>query len=348
MSDAKELDNSSITRPASKVMLGGILSLAGGLAGNVIIAAVFGAGADMDAFLTAMVIPAYLQIVFYGSLSFVFIPAFIEAEANKGDDDAWALVGTFFWIAALVLFCVAIVGSLFSSQIINAVAPGFEEEKSVLASQMLSILLFTIPLSGLSTLTVGIQNARYRFFWPSVAPAFGAFGNVIVLLVFSRYLGPLALCWGYFVSIAFQAGMTVIPVLLHGWKETLPLSDPRVGSLARLMLPLVFLGLVLSFSPVAERYFSSTLPDGQIAFMGYAQKVSSIFVLSLASGISTTIFPAMARTYATEGIQGLSKRNDFGLQLTFTVALPAVMISGALAVPLVGVLQDLRCLHVAI
>lgn len=337
MSNLKGTDNSSITKPASKVMLGGVLSLIGGLAGNIIIAAVFGAGASMDAFLTAMVIPAYLQIVFYSSLSFVFVPAFIEAEANRSSDDAWALVGTFFWIATVVLFGVAIAGALFSSQIIGMVAPGFQQEKSELASKMLSILMFTIPLSGLSTLTVGIQNARYRFFWPSVAPAVGSFGNVIILLVFFRFIGPLALCWGYFVSMVLQAGITVIPVLVHGWKRTFHLTDQRVVNLGKLMLPLIFLGLVLSFSPVAERYFSSSLPDGQIAYMGYAQKVSNIFVLSLASGISTTIFPTMARTFASQGIAGLSKKIDFGLQLTFAVALPAVMISGALGVPFIAI-----------
>jgi peptidoglycan biosynthesis protein MviN/MurJ (putative lipid II flippase) len=45
----------------------------------------------------------------------------------------------------------------------------------------------------------------------------------------------------------------------------------------------------------------------------------------------------MARAYAAEGIEGLSRKNDFGLQLTFAVALPAIMISGAVAVPLTGV-----------
>jgi putative peptidoglycan lipid II flippase len=340
MSILKETDNSSITKPASKVMLGGILSLAGGLAGNVVIAAIFGAGADMDAFLTALVIPAYLQIVFYSSLSFVFVPAFIDAETNRGDDDAWALAGTFFWIAAVALFSIAILGAVFSSQIIDLVAPGFQGEKSALASRMLSILVFTIPLSGLSTLTVGIQNARYRFFGPSVAPAIGALGNVIILLIFSRFIGPLALCWGYVISMVIQAGITVIPVLSHGWKRTFPLTDQRVTGLGRLMVPLIFLGLVLSFSPVAERYFSSSLPDGQIAYMGYAQKISSMFVLSLASGISTTIFPVMARTFASEGIAGLSEKSYFGLQLTFAVGLPAIMISGAVAVPLTSIFLE--------
>jgi len=59
-----ETDHSSVTKPASKVMLGGIFSLIGGLAVNIIVASIYGAGADMDAYLTAIVIPTYFQIVF--------------------------------------------------------------------------------------------------------------------------------------------------------------------------------------------------------------------------------------------------------------------------------------------
>jgi putative peptidoglycan lipid II flippase len=334
MEDVVSKDNRSITRPASKVMLGGGLALVGGLASNIIVAALFGAGANMDAYLTAMVVPSYFQIIFYSSLSFVFVPAFIEAEAKHGEADAWALVGTFFWLTAMVLFLLSILGSLFSTAIIHALAPGFQGEKAVLASQMLAILFFTTPFVGLSTLTMGIQNARNRFFWPSFAPALGSLGNVIVLLLFSSFLGPLTLCWGYLVSILLQAAITVIPVLSHGWKQTLPLQDERIGSLVKLMLPLILLGMLISFSPLAERYFSSVLPDGQIAYMGYANKISSIFVVFLASGIASAIFPSMARTYTQEGIAGLSKKNDFGLLLTLAVALPAVLIVGALAVPL--------------
>ncbi len=318
-------------------MLGGIFALVGGLVANVFIAAIFGAGANMDAFLTAMVVPNYFQIIFYSSLSFVFIPAFIEAETKKGEEDAWSLVGTFFWITTVILLAFGIIGSLFSTQIISIMAPGFQKEKAALASQMLSILFFTTPFVGLSTLTAGIQNARNRFFWPSFAPAFGSLGNVIILLLFSSLLGPMALCWGYLISTMIQASVTIIPVISHRWNKILPLTDRRVGDLGKMMVPLILFGMLISATPIADRYFSSGLPDGQIAYMGYANKISSIFVALLASGIASAIFPSMARTYAKDGISGLSEKNDFGLRLTFSVALPTILIISAVAVPLTSV-----------
>jgi len=330
-------DNSSITKPASRVMLGGILSLIGSLASNVVVAYIYGAGSSMDAYLTAIVIPSYLQIVFFSSLAFVVIPIFIEAETTSHVEDAWALVGTFFWLTAIALLLISILGAVFSRVIIELVAPGFQDEKSALASQMLSILIFTIPFIGLSTLTAGIQNARHRYFWPSVAPAFGSLINVVILVTLSPILGSIALCWGYLLAMVVQSGFSIIPVFSHGWKRLLPLTDERVQMAGRSMVPLILFGLFTCISPVALRYFSSTLPDGQIAYMGYANKISSIFVVLLASGIAASIFPTMARTFAQDGISGLSQKSDFGLRLTFAVALPAIMIVNSVAIPLISV-----------
>lgn len=337
MGTPTETDHSSVTKPASKVMLGGVFSLIGGLVVNVIVAAIFGAGKEMDAYLTAFVIPTYFQIVIFWNLSFVLIPIFIETEVKDGEEKAWALVGTFIRITVFILLFVAILGSLFSTSIINAIAPGFGDEKSTLAAQMLSILMFTAPLTGLSTLTIGIQNARDRFLWPALAPAIGFLANAATLLGISHYVGPLALCWGYFASMVAQSVITVVPVLIHVKTKALPITDKRVIEIGKLVTPLILFGMFISFSSLAERYFSSILPDGQIAYMGYANKIANIFVNSLAFGIAAAIFPSMARTFTQEGIRGLSRQNDFGLRLTLAVALPVVLIAGAVSVPLASV-----------
>ncbi|MBL8062679.1 MAG: hypothetical protein JNK32_06645 [Anaerolineales bacterium] len=337
MSNATVSDTSSITRPASRAMFGGILALAGGLVSNIIVAYIYGAGSSMDAYLTALVIPSYIQIVFFSSLAFVVIPVFIEAESRKQNEDAWALVGTFFWITTSILLLISVMGFVFSRQIIEIVAPGFQNQKALLASHMLAVLIFSTPFTGLSILTVGIQNARHHFFWPSVAPAFGFLVNIITLLVLSRFVGPMTLCWGYLLSTVTQAGFSIVPVVSHGWKKLLPLTDERVRNIGKAMMPLILFGLFTCISPVAIRYFSSGLPDGQIAYMGYANKISNIFVVFLASGIAASIFPSMARAYAQDGVLGLSKKNYFGLRLSFAVALPAIMVVAAVAIPLIRV-----------
>jgi putative peptidoglycan lipid II flippase len=340
MNDVSASHHASITKPASKTMFGSMLSLAGGLISNVVIAAIFGARADMDAYLTAMVIPTYLEMVFYSSLAFVLVPAFIEAENKREEDQAWSLVGTFFWLTVIVLLGASIIGAVFSRQIISTTAPGFQYEKAELAAQMLSVLMFSTPLLGLFVLSVGIQNARQRFFWPSVSPAFGALGNLATLLILYPVIGSMALPWGFLVSIAIQTAITTIPLIAHGWKQTAALGSPEVKRVLKLMVPLIIFGVIYCSAPVADRYFSSVLPDGQVAYMGYASKISNVFVALLARGIAASIFPVMARAHSQGGIEALAEKSSFGLRLSFAVALPGVLISAAIAIPLIGLLFE--------
>ena len=331
---------SAVSKSVLKVMLGGSVSLAANLLSQVVIAAYFGAGAEMDAFLTALVIPAYLLFVLVNGLSFVVVPAFIHEDAAGRSEDAWGLVGTFFWVTTLGLGGLALLVAVFADPILSITAPSLPPEKMHTAAQILSITIFTLPLGGLRLLAEGVQNARNRFFWPAAATAAGSLGNVAVLLLFYPSLGSLALAWGNLLSAALTAAVPLLPVLKHRWKKIIPLRDARVRELFQLMLPLVLFGLVIQSWQVIERFFASWLPDGDLSYIGYASKLSSLLVAILASGIASAILPAMSRALASQGETGLTRQIEFGFHLTLATALPAVAYLSAAATPLLSLLFE--------
>jgi putative peptidoglycan lipid II flippase len=334
------ISNRAVSRSAFKVMLGGLFSLLAGLANQAVVAALFGAGAYMDAYLTALVVPTYLQAVLLSGLPFVFIPAFVRAEEGKGEEEAWSLVGTFFWLIAGVFAVVAVGGALLAPWIIALSAPGLSPEKADLSARMLTILMFAVPLSGLRTLTRGIQNARNRFFLPAMAGALSSAVNLAVLLILYQALGPLALAWGYLVAEGARAIVTVVPVLRHGWDKMMPLTDRRLREMLQLMVPFLLLGLVTRSMTLFERYFASGLPDGDLSYLGYAGRLPQMIMILFGSGITTAIFPAMARAYMRNGQEGLVERLEYGLRLNSAVALPAWAIVSAVAVPLITVVFE--------
>jgi putative peptidoglycan lipid II flippase len=337
---ATEPGEGAVAHSAFKVSVGGLFGLVTGLASQMIIASFFGAGAEMDAFLTALVVPLYFQSVLLSGLPFVFIPAFVDAEEAGDDNEAWALAGTFFWITAAILAVVAVAGSLAAHGIIGLSAPGLSTDKAALSARMLSVLMFVVPFTGLGTLTAGIQNARDRFFWPAVAPAIGSVGNVAVLLSLHRSAGSMALAWGYLVAALLSAAVTVLPVLRHRWQSLIPLNDSRVRDMGRLIAPFILFGILTRSTSVLERYFASSLPDGDLSYLGYAGKVANILVAVLGSAIATAAFPAMARAYARRGETGLVRETEHGFRLTVAVACPALALFGAVSLPLVAVLFE--------
>ncbi len=335
---SSQKDGKRVARSAFKVSAGNFLGLIAGLLSQIIIAYLFGAGQDMDAFLTAMTIPIYLQTVLLASLSYVVIPVFVEQLASGEEEEAWALVGTIFRLLALVLIPLTLVLAIFSSSIIGLIAPNLSAEKGALAARMLSIMVLVVPITGFGVFSASVQNAQNHFFWPAARTALNSIGNVITLLVLYPYIDVLALAVGYVVAEAFEAAVTIVPVWRHGWKRTLPFRDAHVLEILRLAAPLVLIGVLTRITPIFERFFASGLPDGSLSYLGYTTKIGRIFQGIFGSTVATSIFPVMAQAYTREGMGGLVRNLKYGFRLTLALGLPALLLGSVIAVPLITLL----------
>lgn len=327
-------EQKNISRSAFKVGAGSLLGLAAGMLSQMLVAYLFGTGREIDAFLTAMTIPAYLQGVLLATLSFVFIPAFVETLSNDQEEDAWALVGTFFWLLGIALSVIAFVIAFFATPIIDFMAPGLTPEKTQLAANMLSIMIFSLPIAGFTIFSASIQNAQNQFFWPAVRGAANSLANVAALVILYQFTGSLALAWGYLIAELAETALTTIPVLRHGWKRTLSLTDKRVLNILWLVAPLIGIGILTRVTPLFERYFASGLPDGDLSYLGYANKAGRLFQGLFGATIATAIFPVMARAYNKDGISGLVDHFKYGVRLTMAIGLPLVAGGVAIATPL--------------
>ena len=97
-----------------------------GLARDQVLAALFGAGNDMDAFIVAFRIPNLVRDLFAeGAMSAAFVPTFTRHLTRHGKRDAWRL-GNNVVNALLVVTGVAVlVGIVFARPIVTAYAGGY-------------------------------------------------------------------------------------------------------------------------------------------------------------------------------------------------------------------------------
>lgn len=336
----RQKEQQAMSRSAFKVSVAGFIGLATGLVSQMVIAAIFGAGEVMDAYLTALTLPVYLQAVLISGLSVVFIPAFIKDVTEGCEEDAWALVGAFFWLLGVVLLPIAVGTALFAQPILQLTAPGLDPAEMELAAQMLAVVSFTVPFAGYAAFTSSIQNARNHFFWPSARSAVNSVVNVILVLLLYPYLGGMALAWGYLGAVGMEAAITITPVLRHGWTRREPFAGKRVMHLVKLLAPLILFGVLTRIIPVLERYYASALPDGDLSYLGYAHKITRIFQGVFGAGIVTTIFPMMSKAYAQEGDVGLMTHFTFGVRLTLAISLPVIGVLSVAATPFAALLFE--------
>src|SRR5437868_9040068 len=98
-----------------------------GVVRETVLAALFGAGNDMDAFNVAFRIPNLLRDLFAeGAMSSAFVPTFTEYQQKRGQDEAWGFGRQLIVTLVLVLTVLCVLGALFAPWLVRAFAPGFD------------------------------------------------------------------------------------------------------------------------------------------------------------------------------------------------------------------------------
>src|SRR5216117_3856733 len=99
-----------------------------GLARDQMLAALFGAGNEMDAFIVAFRIPNLVRDLFpEGAMSAAFVPTFTRHLTLRGKDDAWRLGNNVLNALLIVTGTLVIAGIVFAQPLVATFARDFEQ-----------------------------------------------------------------------------------------------------------------------------------------------------------------------------------------------------------------------------
>jgi putative peptidoglycan lipid II flippase len=327
-----------LLRPTLIITFFTLLGLLLGFLTQMVIAAQFGAGSEMDAFLASTTLPNYLHLVLMVALGFGFLPVFVELVATGRVEEAWHTAGGVITLALVLTAVLALAGSLWSGALIDLSAPGLTLEARQLAAEMMWINWIWLVCNGLAHLLTGLHQAQGRFGWPAVAPLLGTLLRLLLVIWLCPRLGAAGLAWATAGSVALQAGLlwAAIPEV-RLLKLNLDWGQPGVMRVLRLFLPLALANLLVRWDPLVERYLASGLGEGAIARLGYANRLNALFVALASSGIATVAFPTLAQDYAVEGASGLRRGLSAGLRTMWLAVAPLAALGVGLALPLVQV-----------
>ncbi|MEO8257198.1 MAG: lipid II flippase MurJ [Acidobacteriota bacterium] len=320
------------------------LSVAGQLVGlltQVVIAGIFGARAEMDAFLAASTLPQYVVAVLLGALAVVFIPVFIDYDGSGRTGEAWRVASSVVTTTGLLLTALAIAGMLLAEPLIRITTPGLSPESLALAARVARIMWPGIAASGVVVLLIGVYHATGRFAWAALVPVLGAGLNLVLVLVTVRAWGVIGLAWAGVASMAFQAVLLWWGVA--GQARIRPALDwrhPGVAQVVVLLWPLAVSSLLTRYTQLVDRYLASSLAEGAIAHLAYAFRLVTLVSLFLSTGIATVIFPRMALNSAVGDAAALRRTLSLGLRVMWLGVAPAIGLGVALSYPMITALIE--------
>ncbi len=340
MKDWKEF-----TRSAGVVGALTLLSRIMGYVRDMVIAYLFGARAETDAFYVAFRIPNLLRrLLAEGSLTISFIPVFTESLEKKGKEDAKRVSDITFTIIFTLLIVVSLAGVLLSPLIIKLFASGFKEDIFSLAVNLNRIMFPYIFFASLTALSMGVLNSLKHFFAPAISPV--VFNIVLILTVIllqqSLQLPILALAIGVMIGgliqVLFQIPFLKSRGFLFGFRRNL--RDPAVKKIALLMTPQLFGLAVYNLNILVSTQYASYMPEGTVSYLYYSERLIEFPLGIIAVSIATVLLPSLSSLASKKEFEEFRESYSFALRLMLFIMAPALAGLIALKVPICNLLYQ--------
>ena len=316
-----------------------------GFVRDVVIAAMFGAGLATDAFFVAFRIPNLLRRLFAeGAFSQAFVPILAEYKSRHGSDATKQLVDRVATALFLALAVAVALGVAAATVIVYVSAPGFAAtpEKFELTVTMLRITFPYILFISLVSLAAGVLNTWSRFAVPAITPTALNVAFIVGALFLAPYFDPpvLVLAWAVLVGGVLQLALQVPFLARIGMlpRPSLALGDPGVRRVLLLMGPAVVGVSVAQISLLLNTIFASFLQTGSVSWLYYADRLMEFPTGLLGVALGTILLPSLAKLHSEGAADEYSNLLDWGLRLTFLLAVPAAAALAVLATPLVATL----------
>lgn len=326
-----------------------MLSRITGLVREILFARAFGASAYTDAFNIAFRIPNLLRRLFAeGAFSQAFVPILAEYKNQRGQEQTKHLVDhvatALMWV--MLLTCVA--GIVATPFVVYFIATGLQYNQDAFhASVLMTRIMFPyIGFMAFVALAGGILNTWKEFKIPAVTSVLLNVAFIIASLFVAPYMEQpiyamaFAVLVGGILQVAIQVpALMKIGMLPHlYWNPLLGLRDEGVKRVLKKMGPAVFAVSAAQISLMINTNIASRLAHGSVSWLSYADRLMEFPTALLGVALGTILLPSLSNAHAAQDMEEYSALLDWGLRLTFMLAMPAAVGLATLSEPLTATL----------
>ena len=308
-----------------------LLSRVTGLARDIVLAAVLGAGPVADAFFVALRLPNHFRAIFAeGAFNSAFVPAYARIRQQGGADPAKLFadrVFTLLFASEVILVAFALI---FTPAVISLLAPGFSEDpgRFGLAVELTRITFPYLLLVSLVTLYSGILNAISRFAAAAAAPILLNLSMMATLAVAVLFPTPgHAAAWGVLMAgilevllvggDAFRQGVMTV----FRW----PKWDEDLKRFFRALGPAIVGSGGVQIALFADTIIASFLAAGALSALYYADRLNQLPIGVIGIAVGTVLLPAMASRIAGGDEAAARRAQNRAIELTLLLSIPCLV-----------------------
>ena len=304
-----------------------------------LVAAYFGTGDDLDAFLIALLLPLFAINVLTGSFTSSFLPTFIRIIKEEGIHKAQELFSRIMGWGIGLLCLVVLLLALLAPFYLPLLCSGFSAAKIKMTESIILKLLPIILFKGISNIWAGILNALERFAFAAIVPAFVPLCSVIFILTAGVLWGIEALVIGTIIGFGLEAFFLGVALKRRGFSLLPQLRFP--GADMRIVFgqyfPMVAGALIMGSTEIVDRSMAAALSSGSVSALNYGNKIIALVLGLAATAIGTVMLPFFSKMVAAEDWKNIRETLRFYLGLIFSITIPVVVLAFWFSEPLVQI-----------
>jgi putative peptidoglycan lipid II flippase len=322
-----------------------------GLVREQLLAALFGAGNDMDAFFVAFRIPNLVRDLFAeGAMSAAFVPTFTRQLTVHGKPAAWRLGNNVLNALLVATLALVVAGLVFTRPLVTSFAGDYASVpgKLELTIRLTRVMLPFLATVAVATVAMGMLNSLHYYFVPALSPAMFNVAMIVSSVVLVPVMPSLGLPRIMAIAIAVLLG-GLGQILIQWrplWREGFRYSvviDPHDRALRQIVM-LIGPGTV-GVAATQINIFVSTLlatsqGTGAVSWLTYAFRLMYLPIGLFGVSIATAALPAVSRHAAIDDSAGIRKTISRGLAMMLMLNVPATVGLVVLARPIVELLFE--------
>lgn len=314
-----------------------------GLAREIIIMALIGPGAVMDAFVAAFRLPNMFRRFFAeGAFNAAFVPMFSKRyEAGQNPEGFAAEAASGLTFVLLILTALALI---FMPALVYATAHGFAGDTRFDLTVAYGRVMFPyILLISLSALFSGILNASGHFAAAAAAPTLL---NILVIaaMAAARIMGGEAILWLIWaVPLAGVAQLALVWIATERAgiriRPGRPRWSPEMRSLVAVAIPAALSGGVMQINLLVGQQVASGF-DKAVSWLYVADRLYQLPLGVVGIAIGIVLLPDLSRRLAARDEDGARHAFSRACEVALALTLPAAVALAVIPAPLAAALYE--------
>ena len=335
--------NRHLARSTLIVMVAFAVAKVISLGQTVIIARVFGVGAEWDAFVTANRIPELLfTLIAGGALAHAFIPIFSSYLARGDVENGWRVASHVINFIFAVTASASLVVFITSPWLVDhVVAPGFDANEQAQTVQLMRILLISTMIFSVSGIVMGILQSFNHFLLPALAPIMFDVGILFGVMFLIPPFGVHGIAIGAVLGAALHLGIQVPGLIRYRakWFREFGFRDPVLWRVIRLMLPRVAGLGVFSLNFIVMNNIASRLGTGSVSALDWGWRLMQIPQTLIGTAMGVVIFPTLAALSEVGDEDGKREAMSGALRFILVASIPSAVGLVVLGRPVISLLE---------